>query len=421
MSAVYALVDCNNFYVSCERVFDPSLRNRPVVVLSNNDGNAVARSNEAKELGIPFGAPFHSLKGRIREHNIAVFSSNYTLYGDMSRRVMDVLGGLTPEMEIYSIDEAFLRPGYGRHSEWGREVRETVLQWTGIPVSVGLAQTKTLAKLASRLAKKDPACCGVFNMDARPDIDSILDGADAGDVWGVGRQYSDLLRRHGICSARQLRDAPDRWVKKKMTITGLRTVYELRGVPCISLDEMPGTKKAIVSSRSFGRPVTDEAELREAVAAYVTRGAEKLRGQGSAASCVTVFITTNPFRKEDPQYSNSVSYSLPSPSSYTPRLIHCALRLLGVIFRQGYSYKKAGVMFTGIVPVEDAQPDLFSRHRDTEKTRSLMSTVDHVNAAMGRGTLTFAAEGRTRPWQMRRAFLSSRYTTHWKEIPVVRA
>jgi DNA polymerase V len=423
MKSLYFLVDCNNFYVSCERVFRPALWGRPVVVLSNNDGNVVALSNEVKAMGLPFGAPFFEVKRLIRRNGVAVFSSNYTLYGDMSRRVMECLARFAPEMEVYSIDEAFLsmRGAGGDPLQRGREVREAVRQWTGIPVTVGIAPTKTMAKLASRMGKRDPSCGGVFDLTDRGRADGVLESVDAGDVWGVGRQYRELLRCYGIRTARELRDAPDAWVRRNMTIMGLRTVWELRGVPCIPLDELPAPKKGIVSSRSFGRPVERLDELGEAVATYAGRAAEKLRAEGSVAGSITVFISTNRFRETDPQYSNGIACRLPVPSAYTPRLIQVARDLLARIYREGYRYKKAGVMLYEIMPQGDAQLDLFSRFHDTERGRRLMRAVDGLNRAMGRQTLRFAAEGIEKPWQMRREFLSGRFTTHWDEIAVVRA
>jgi DNA polymerase V len=423
MRSLCFLVDCNNFYVSCERVFRPELRERPVVVLSNNDGNVVALSNEVKEMGLSFASPFFKVRELIRENRVAVFSSNYTLYGDMSRRVMECLARFAPEMEVYSIDEAFLSPGRMRTGpvEYGRMIRDAVMQWTGIPVSIGIAPTKTLAKLASKIGKRDPACRGVFDLVDSPRADGILEATDVGDVWGVGQQYRQLLHRNGIRTARQLRDTPDKWIRRNMTIMGLRTVWELRGVPCIPFDELPAPKKGIVSSRSFGRPVESIDELREAVAAYVSRAAEKLRAQKSVAGSVTVFLSTNRFKENDPQYSSGISCRLPVPSSYTPRLIKVTGRLLEGIYRRGYQYKKAGVMLYEIMQEGDAQLDLFSRFHDTDRTRRLMRALDGINRDMGRHTLHFAAEGTVRPWQMRREFLSARYTTHWSEIPVVRA
>jgi len=417
---VYALVDCNNFYVSCERVFDPSLKGRPVIVLSNNDGNAVALSNEAKALGIPFGAPYFSLARAIGKYRIAVRSSNYSLYGDMSRRVMDVLSACAPEMEIYSIDEAFLfLGGISGVTGLGRAIREQVLAWTGIPVSVGIASSKTLAKLASRVAKKDPALGGVFNI-AEALTDEVLASVRVEDVWGVGRQYKALLNGRGIRTALQLRDAPERWVKKNMTICGLRTVMELRGIPCIPLEDTPQPKKAIVSSRSFGRPVETLCEMQEAVASYVTRAAEKLRAQRGLARSMIVFIGTNPFRESDPQYSNGISCGFPVPLSYTPHMIRYGLRMIERIYRPGYRYKKAGVVIPDIVPEGERQLSLFHPPPDPARAR-LMETVDRLNREMGRGAVRFAAEGCGRAWSMRRSFLSPRYTTRWDEIAVVNA
>ncbi len=423
MRKLYFLVDCNNFYVSCERVFRPSLRERPVVVLSNNDGNVVALSNEVKKMGLPFGAPFFRVKELIRRERVAVFSSNYALYGDMSRRVMECLACFAPEMEIYSIDEAFLSPGglAGDPVEYGRLVRDAVKRWTGIPVSVGIAPTKTLAKLAGRFAKRDPASGGVLDLIDPSRVEERLAAAGAGEVWGVGERYRLLLERYGIRTALELRDAPDRWVRRNMTVTGLRTVWELRGVPCLPLEEFPAPKKGIVSSRSFGRPVESLDELREAVASYTGRAAEKLRAQKSVAGSITVFLSTNRFREDDPQYSSGLVCRLPVPSSYTPRLMATALHLLGRIYRRGYRYKKAGVMLYEITPEGEAQLDLFSRFQDSDRTRRLMGTVDRVNREMGRQTLRFAAEGNVGAWRMRRDFLSGRYTTCWTEIPVVRA
>ena len=418
---IFALVDCNSFYVSCERVFDPSLWGKPVIVLSNNDGNAVALSPEAKALGIPFGAPCFKIRDMIERHGVQVFSSNYTLYGDMSRRVMEVLAGFSPEMEIYSIDEAFLslRGLRGDLTGYGREMREAVGRMTGIPVSVGIGPSKTLAKIASRMPKKDSSLQGVFNM-ADHGADAVLEATAVRDVWGVGRQYGKFLNRHGITNARELRDAPDPWIRKHMTVTGLRTVRELRGHSCISMEEAPPPKKGIVSSRSFGRPVESPEELREALASYTARGAEKLRRQGSAAGFISVFIMTNRFKPE-PQYSNGITLRLPVPTADTPELIRQACLILERIYREGYRYKKAGVMFTGIVPAGERQLNLFAPAPEDPRRRRLAETVDGLNRRMGRGTVHYAAEGIAQRWKMRRARLSNRYTTHWEEIPLVRA
>lgn len=419
---VYALVDCNNFYISCERVFNPSIRRSPVVVLSNNDGNVVARSEEVKRMGMPFGAPYFKLKPLIKKKGIAVFSSNYTLYGDMSGRVMECLATFTPDMEPYSIDEAFLLledAGPGIHPI-GKTIRDTVKQWTGIPVSVGIGPTKTLAKLANRIAKRNPSHCGTFNITSHPEIDALLHSVEVSDVWGVGRQYTKLLNKNGISTALHLRDTPDKWIKKNMTIMGLRTVHELRGNPCIPLEEAPPSKQGIVCSRSFGTPVRDLSQLKEALASYTSRGAEKLRLEKSIASFITVFITTNPFSNA-PRYSNAAGCGIPVATSYTPLLMGCAGGLLEKIYRKGYRYKKVGVMLSGIIPESEAQLDLFYPFGKMEKNHSLMRTLDRINRSMGRESLSFAAEGISKKWQMRRAYLSKRYTTRWDEIPVVKA
>ncbi len=422
---MFALVDCNNFYISCERVFNPSLWNIPVVVLSNNDGNVVARSDEAKKLGLPFGAPFFKLKHLIERHGIAVFSSNYTLYGDMSRRVMECLEHFATDMEVYSIDEAFLSfSGFGRDRDraasYGSEIRTMVKKWTGIPVSVGIGPTKTLSKLANKIAKRDPSLGGVFSLDGKSSMEPVLGSIGVEDVWGVGSQYTKLLNKNGIYTALGLRDAPDKWIKKNMTITGLRTVHELRGFSCIPLDQAPPPKKGIVNSRSFGKPVEGIEGLMESVASHASRGGEKLRLDKSAASFLTVFITTNPFRQE-PQYSGAGSVRIPVPTSHTPVLIGCALGILEKIYRPGFRYKKAGVMLTEIIPECDVQPSLFHSFRGMEKGRSLMEAVDRINRSMGRRSIRFAAEGMEREWEMRRAFLSKNFTTDWGEIPLVKA
>jgi len=413
---VYALVDCNSFYVSCERVFRPDLWGKPVIVLSNNDGNAVALSREVKALGVPFGAPYFKMKDLIEKHQIAVFSSNYTLYGDLSQRVMDVLSTFSPDMEIYSIDEAFLTLESKNLEAQGRAIRETVYRWTGIPVSVGIAHTKTLAKAANRIAKKQPEARGVFDLTDRSIHNEILDSLSPDEIWGVGQQYAKKLGRFGIKTARQLRDADEKWIKKQMTIMGLRTVMELRGHPCIPLDQAPGPKKGIISSRSFGSPLEDLLQLQEALASYGARAAEKLRAQKSLATHVGVFIMTNRFKPLEPQYSKGATYELPVPTAYTPTIIHFAKRILDSIYRKGFRYKKLGIMIPGIIREDEQQLSLFYPTKERKVTSELMETIDRINKTMGRQTLHFASEGIEQPWQMRREFLSPRYTTHWDEI-----
>ncbi len=421
---IYALVDCNSFYVSCERVFAPQLRHKPVVVLSNNDGCIVARSQEVKDLGLPMASPVFKLRHLIRRYRIHTFSSNYTLYADMSRRVMDTLMGFSPEIEVYSIDEAFLTFTGMEHvdlNEYARMIRDTVVQWTGIPVSVGIGPSKTLAKLANRYAKKNRECQGAFNITDHPNIDAILESVQVGDVWGVGRKYRDKLNKVGVYTARQLRDLPDKWARAHMTVVGLRMVHELRGIPCYEVEPEIDPKKGIVTSRSFGKPLEEEEHMSEAVAAYVARAAVKLRRQHSVASCLTVFIITNPFRKEQPQYANSASWNIEPPTADTPQLIAIARKLLNRIYRSGYKYKKAGVMLTGIRPDGEFQLDAFDTAFTDDRRQKLMETLDQVNGRYGMHTLSFASEGIRKPWQMKREKLSRRFTTNWNEIPVVKA
>ena len=401
----------------------PSLEGRPVVVLSNNDGNVVARSNEVKDLGLAFGAPYHECRELIGKHGMKVFSSNYTLYGDLSRRVMETLAFFSPEMEIYSIDEAFLSLdglGEGALEEYGTRIRAAVRQWTGIPVSVGIAPTKTLAKLANRLAKKRFPDRGVFLIAAGADSDALLDEVPAGDIWGIGPRYSRLLERNGARTARQFRDLPDHWIKKNMTVTGLRTAWELRGYSCLDLDELTRARKGIISSRSFNRPVESLEELREALASYTARAAAKLRRQGSAASFLGVFLSTNPFR-EGPQRSGFTAVKLPVPTAYTPELIARAHLCLEKLYRPGYRYKKTGVMLSEITAEDHVTGDLFEHPRDTERKRRLVTAVDRLNSRLGEGRVFYAAEGIEKQWGMRRAFLSPRYTTRWSDLPVVKA
>jgi len=417
MDSVVALVDCNNFYASCERVFAPGLEGKAVVVLSNNDGCVVARSNEAKTLGIAAGIPAFKIDRLIRSGEAYACSSNYSLYGDMSRRVMETLSYFTPNMEVYSIDEAFLDLSglaSGTLEKYGRTIRRTVMRWTGIPVSIGIAETKVLAKIANRLAKKSPKAGGVLNLTASPYRDRALASIPVEKIWGVGRQYARFLRRHGIETALDLRNAEDSWVKKHMSVVGLRLVRELRGTPCLSLEECPPAKKEICVSRSFGKPVTARSELEEAVAAYTTRAGEKLRRQRSAAGALMVFMMTNRFRDE-PQYCTSTVRELPVPTACTQELIRYALGATGEIYRTGYRFNKAGVVLAALVPDDQIQTDLFDT-KNREASDRLMQALDTVNARMGRNTLTYAAAGVKQDWRTRFHRRSPRYTTRWGEL-----
>ena len=422
MAKLFALADCNNFYVSCERVFDPRLEGKPVVVLSNNDGCVISRSNEAKALGIKMGEPEFLVQDKIRQHRIQVFSSNYTLYGDMSRRVMSTMVQFTPEMEVYSIDEAFLDLGnlYRQDVvEYARNIRQTVLDWTGIPISIGLAPTKTLAKLANRLTKKRPEAGGVMLLQDRAAIDEALAQTEAGDVWGIGRRNAQKLAGFGIYTAKDLSNAADAFVKKHLTIVGLRTVKELRGEPCIELELVPENKQNICTSRSFGKPVTSLELLHEATASYAARCAAKLRRQKSSARVLTVFLQAYP-ALHDPNYYNSKTIVLPTATNSTLELVHYAGLALKPLYREGYRYKKTGVILSELTPQGQTQMSLLDTV-DRSKHQRLMETLDKINGLWGKETVIAAAQGvyteqQPNPWKMKSMKMSRRYTTHPDEL-----
>lgn len=419
---IVALVDCNNFYVSCERVFNPRLRKVPVAVLSNNDGCIVSRSNEIKALKIPMGAPGFKHEAFIRKHNGVLLSSNYALYGDMSARVMDVLGRFSPNVEIYSIDEAFLDLTGIRERDWeawGRNLRRTVYRWTGIPVSVGIGRSKTLAKVANHHAKRISAFKGSLCVLDAKRCEEALRRLPVGDIWGIGRQYDKFLRQNKIENALQLRDAEDKFINHYLTTVGHKTVLELRGYSCIDLDDAPVAKKSIVSSRSFGRQVERFEDLQEAVSTYVTRSGEKLRRQHSVAGHMMVFLSTNRF-KEGPQYNNSLSTSLFPPTAYTPDMIRVALQLLDELYLPGFEYKKAGVMLADIIHEDDVPLSIMDVNYLDDHRTNLMKAVDRLNRMYGRDTVSYASNGIKQEWQMKRARLSPRYTTSWKDLPRVK-
>ena len=422
MPPVFALVDCNNFYASCERVFNPKLNGQPIVVLSNNDGCVVARSNEAKALGIRMGVPEFQIRPLLRAHQVQVFSSNYTLYGDMSQRVMETLDPFSPELEIYSIDEAFLSlSGFTAQNltEYGRVIRATVKRWTGIPVSVGIAETKTLAKIANRIAKRTPDTRGVFDLLTGPDRDALLGRIPVEEVWGIGRNHARVLNQHGITTALQLRGVDDPWIRKRMGIVGLRLVMELRGVSCLDLEQCPAPKQGLTCSRAFGTLIHTLEDMEEAVSVYTSRVAEKLRRERLAATVLTVCLTTNEF-KDGPQYSNTLTRKLPIVTDSTADLIGSALQGIRAIYRDGYHYKKAGVMLTGLVPANQTQADLFD-DQDRRKSQRLMSALDAVNDRWGAGTLHYASSGFTKAWKTQFHRRSQAYTTDWDALPVVTA
>ena len=418
-SPIFALVDCNNFYASCERVFNPRLNGQPVVVLSNNDGCIVARSNEAKALGIGMGVPEFMVRDTIRAHQVQVFSSNYALYGDMSQRVMETLQQFCPDLEIYSIDEAFLSLSGFRSrnlSEYAGTIRSTVKRWTGLPVSIGIAETKTLSKIAGGIAKKTPG--GVFDLLAYPDRETLLAQTAVHDVWGIGKAHTQFLHQHGIQTALQLRQADDQFIKKHMGIVGLRLVNELRGVACFELEQCPPPKKGITCARSFGKAITRLEEMEEAISNYVTRAAEKLRSEKLAVTNLSVFMHTNQF-KDDPQYSNSLTLKLPVATDTTHELIGVALQIMLKIWRDGFAYKKAGVMFVGLVPASQVQADLFDG-KDRTRSKQLMAALDSINERFGLGTLQYASSGIAKEWKATFNRRSPAFTTNWDELPVAR-
>jgi DNA polymerase V len=419
MKACFALVDCNNFYVSCERIFNPKLADRPVVVLSNNDGCVIARSEEAKAVGIRMGQPVFECQRLILKHKVHVYSSNYSLYGDISRRVMDVMNLSCPDVEVYSIDEAFLNLAGMPASpeEYCREIRRKVKKWVGVPVSIGIGPTKTLAKIASRVAKKSAAAGGVFDMADH--ADGLLSTIDVEDVWGIGRRYTRMLRSKGILTALDLSRVNDEWARKHLTVMGLRTIFELRGVSCIPLEEAAGPTRSIVCSRSFGRKVYHIEELHEAAAAYTARAAEKLRLKKSAASFIEVMLIEFPFNEGFPA-THIASMDIPTATSYTPELIGYAKALLTRIYRKGPAYRKVGIMLAGITPRGQIQSNLFHESRDGPKQLGLMEALDKINTRWGRGTVGFAAAGFERPWWMRQARKSPLFTTSWSDLPRVR-
>ena len=415
---MFALVDCNNFYASCERVFNARLRNRPVVVLSNNDGCVIARSNEAKALGFKMGDPYFQIKEKIEHHRVAVFSSNYTLYGDMSARVMEVLGLFSPKVEEYSIDEAFLDfadlPA-SQVAAHAAELRRTVGRWTGIPVSVGIATTKTLAKVANHIAKKREGTGGVFTLASEAERIAAVEAFPIGEVWGIGRRWAASLARYGIDTAGQFAARPDHWIRGKMNVVGLRTAWELRGEPCIPLELAPPPKQSITVSRSFGHRLATNEELQEPLIAYVSRAGEKLRQAKMVAGHLLVFLQNSPHAKDEAYYGPSLGCRLPYQTSDTAELIRHACPLLAAIHRPGPAYVKCGVILTDLSPEGQAQAGLFEQVDPAKRSR-LMQTLDRINGDFGRGTLVYAGSGLSRNWRAVAEMESPHYTTDWRAV-----
>lgn len=420
-----AIVDCNNFYCSCERLFQPSLAGKPVVVLSNNDGCIISRSDEAKKLGVGMAAPYYQNREIIEQNKVAVFSSNYNLYGDLSMRVMDTLRQLVGEeqVEVYSVDEAFLElrdiPD-GQLGEAALQLRNTVEQWTGIAVSVGIAPSKVLSKAANRLAKKDKTGTrGVMALHSPAQIREALEKTAVDDIWGVGRQYAFKLHQLGIDNGWQLSRMPEEWARKNLGgVVGQRLIRELNGIPCIPMKDPLEVKKMIATTRMFGKPVFELSDIREAVATYTSRAAEKLRRQFSAASMIQVFVVTNGNKNKKYEYNPQSRYqyvSLPFATNDTGELIRCALPLTEQLYEPGLRYLKAGVILSGLVPETAIQSSLFTAGKK-DRRRQLMEAVDNINFSQRNDVVKYVASGLTRNWKMRQEMRSKRYTTRWDEL-----
>lgn len=419
-----ALIDVNNFYVSCERAFNPKLIGKPVVVLSNNDGCAVARSNEVKALGVAMGAPWFKLKDLARQHSIIALSSNYALYADMSNRVMSILSEYSPDQEVYSIDESFLDLTEFQNRDliqYGQRMRDHILRSTGLPVCVGIGSTKTLAKLANHCAKKRPVFNSVcnFNTMASEELDILLGTLDVGEIWGVGRKLAPKLQALGYNTVLDLKRASSKDLREQFSVVMQKTIHELNGNVCIELEEMAPDKKQIVSSRSFGHKVTDYNSLAESITSYVSTAAVKLRNQDSFAGSIYVFIRTSQFKPDDPYYSNGMTIPMPTPTNDTRSLVQVALWGLKQIYKPHFKYAKAGIMLSELVPSAGLQTDLFSSVQVSAKSSALMKAMDNINHKMGRETIKLASEGFSKPWKMKQENKSPGYTTRWEDILVV--
>jgi len=410
----FALVDCNNFYCSCERVFNPKLIGVPVVVLSNNDGCVIARSEEAKKLGIKMGTPVFLNEELFTKNGIQIFSSNYALYGDMSARVMKTLLTMVQHMEVYSIDESFLALETSQGASFAKELRSRVRQWTGIPVSVGIGTTKTLAKIANRYAKKHPDCQGVFDLTI-VDADEILSTIECEDIWGIGSRTAAKLKKANIKTALDLKRADVPWIRNKLGVVGERMVRELNGISCLELEELPPLKKGIASARSFGHQVESLDEMAEALATYIARIGEKLRNQKLLASRMSVFVETNYFKPEQPQYESSAQGTFLNPTNQTSELIAKGLDLLRMIYRTGFKYKKTGAFVTHLVDEAQVQMTLFE-HQNQGHRIALQKAVDVLNKRLGRNVVRYGSMGVDEAWGMRQERKSCRYTTCWNEL-----
>ena len=417
-----ALVDCNSFYVSCERLFNPSLIKKPIVVLSSNDGCIISRSTEAKALGIKMGEPYFKVERIVKKNNVKIFSSNYSLYGDISRRVMKTLKQFSPQIEIYSIDEAFLNLSSIKDEnllEYGNKIRSTILKWTGIPTSIGIATTKTLSKVANHLAKKEQS--GVINLINSKQTDKLLTEIKINDVWGVGRQLTKFYIKNGINTAYQLKNISNSWVKKNTNVFGSRTVMELKGVPCISLESYQEKRKNCCVSRSFGKKVTKLEELQESVTTHCLNAAEKIRADNQTVKKLTVFIRTSPFQKEKNYYANTKNVDLPIRTNDSIELVKQALIILKNIYKEGCQYQKAGIVLSGLKDVDIYKTNLFSVISSEEKRKKLMKVIDYTNTKYGRDALSIVQAGLKKRWNIKKRHSSKIDTACFKLLPTVRA
>ena len=413
-----ALIDCNSFYVSCERLFNPKIRRLPVVVLSNNDGCIISRSNEAKALGIKMGEPYFKARNIIIKNNVQVFSSNYSLYGDISRRVMRTLKRFNSKIEVYSIDEAFLDLSNFSEKDVkdvGKEIRNTVLQWTGIPTSIGIAETKTLSKVANHIAKKQKS--GVVSLVNIKDLDPILEKVEVRDIWGVGKQLSKFYIKNGIYNAKQLKNASNTWIKKTKNVLSSRTAMELRGVPCIEIETKQAKRKSCCVSRSFGKKVEKLRELKESVTSYCLNAAEKIRSESLVCKSITVFIRTSPFQNKGIFYSNSKTIDFPIATNNSIEIVKNALTGLDLIYKDGFKYQKAGIILSGLSDSEKGN-SLFKSTKD-EKIKNLMQSIDNTNYRYGRSTISLASAGINKKWSMRRQYSSKIDTADFYSLPKI--
>ncbi len=413
-----ALIDCNSFYVSCERLFNPKIINKPVVVLSNNDGCVISRSEEAKKIGIKMGEPYFKVKELVKKNNVHIFSSNFALYGDISRRVMKILKEFSDKMEIYSIDEAFLKLTFvqqKRLEEFGKEIRSRILKWTGIPTSIGIANTKTLSKVANHIAKKNKT--GV--MILYENIDEELKKFPISDIWGVGKQLSKLYMKNGIDTAYKLKNISNTWVKKNTNVTGAKTVMELRGIPCINLETEELKRKSCCVSRSFGKKVESIEKLKESITTHCLSAAEKIRGDNQLTKSITVFIRTSPFDRHREYYSNSTTIDLPVATSNSLELIKAAIEGLNTIYKYGYFYQKSGVILDKLCDATKNEFNLLTPLLEN-KSKSLMKAIDCTNKKYGRNSISIVQAGLNNSWKMRREHFSKIDTSSFEDLPVLR-